>query len=181
MALKPRVVPSDRLSLKDRLSRLSFTEAAKLLGPRGRELIQRGANEWSLNPAEDVYLGDDLCRVTIPGEFDDGRAVVVTITLMAASRGRLNVNCTRCESACEHAGAVFSLLLEEKSALGLAAPPPPDALVATVRQGLDACVEEDEAGRQRLTLSMPDRRTLDQLSRALALLLVAGQAATASP
>ncbi|MBM4002405.1 MAG: hypothetical protein FJ295_03840 [Planctomycetes bacterium] len=33
------------------------------------------------------------------------------------------MSCTRCETACEHIGAVFSLILEEKMTLGLASPP----------------------------------------------------------
>jgi hypothetical protein len=34
--------PSHRLTLKDRLSRLNFTQACKLLGAEGRQLIQQG-------------------------------------------------------------------------------------------------------------------------------------------
>ncbi len=123
MPTGPRVLPSGRLTLKDRLSRLTFIEAGKLLGHHGKELIQQNANVWDFTLADDVYLGNDLCRVRIPGEADDGRPVVVTITLMAEARNRLHWNCTHCETACAHVGAVFSLLLEEKSALGLAAAP----------------------------------------------------------
>ena len=43
---------------------------------------------------------------------------------MAEAQDRLHWNCTACQWPCEHAGAAFSLLLEEKTALGLAAPPP---------------------------------------------------------
>jgi hypothetical protein len=54
-------------------------------------------------------------------KFDDA---VVTITQMADAKDRLHWNCTACQWPCEHAGAAFSLLLEEKTALGLAAAPP---------------------------------------------------------
>ena len=108
--------PSHRLTLKDRLSRLSFTQACKLLGEEGRKLIQRGG-KWDIDLEEQVYLKGDLFRV----KFDDA---VVTVTLMAGARDRLHWNCTACEWPCDHAGAAFSLLLEEKTALGLAAPPP---------------------------------------------------------
>ncbi len=115
--------PSGRLSAKDRLSHLTFVEACKLLGPQGKKLIQQSANLWDFKIEEDVYLGDDLFRLRFPGESDDGRPLVVTITLMAEVPQRLHYNCTRCSQACEHAGAAFSLILEEKSALGLAAAP----------------------------------------------------------
>jgi hypothetical protein len=117
--------PGHRLSLKDRLSRLTFLEACKLLGPTGKQLIQTSANLWDIKIAEDVFLGNDLFRLRIPAEHEDGRPVTVTIMLMAEARNRLHWKCTRCPGACEHVGAAFSLILEEKSALGLAAPPQP--------------------------------------------------------
>jgi hypothetical protein len=48
----------------------------------------------------------------------------VTITLMAEKRKRLNFSCTTCGPICEHIGAALSLILEEKTLLGLAEPPP---------------------------------------------------------
>ena len=107
---------SHRLTLKDRLSRLNYTQACKLLGEEGRRLIQRGG-KVEIDLDEQVYLQGDLFRV----KFADA---IVTITLMAEASNRLHWNCTACQFPCEHAGAAFSLLLEEKTALGLAAPPP---------------------------------------------------------
>ena len=107
---------SHRLTLKDRLSRLNFTQACKLLGAEGRQLIQRGG-QFEIDVEDQVYLEGDLFRV----KFDDA---VVTIALMADAKDRLHWNCTTCQWPCEHVGAAFSLLLEEKTALGLAAPPP---------------------------------------------------------
>ena len=117
-------LPSGRLSLHDRLSRLTFLEACKLLGPEGKTLIQQSANKWDIIIADDVFLGGDLFRLKLPNEAEGGRPVVVTITLMAEARNRLHWNCNRCRVACEHVGAAFSLILEEKTALGLAATPP---------------------------------------------------------
>ena len=119
----PKVLPGERLSLKDRLSRLTFIDACRLLGWEGRELIQRNANRWSIHIQEDVFLGNDLLRVRFPSERNEG-PVIVTITLMADARSRLHLRCDHCESNCDHLGAALSLVLEEKSALGLAAPPP---------------------------------------------------------
>jgi ERCC4-related helicase len=127
-----KVLPSDQLSLKDRLSRLTFKDACKLLGENGQKLIQSNANAWSISIPDDVYLGSDLLRVSFPQT--DG--VIVTITLMAEARQRLHFRCNRCETACDHVGAVFSLILEEKTALGLAAPPPE-------RQPVESLTEED--------------------------------------
>jgi superfamily II DNA or RNA helicase len=115
--------PGAQLSLKDRLSRLTFIDACKLLGPDGAKLIQRGANLWDINVQEDVMLGDDLFRLRLPESNSRGQPLVVTITLMAEARQRLHWNCNECFRACEHVGAALSLILEEKTALGLAAAP----------------------------------------------------------
>jgi len=120
-----RTRPTAKLTLKDRLSRLTFHEACKLLGPAGKELIQRHANKWDFKIAEDVYFGGDLFQLRFPGEEVDGRPLTVSITLMAEARNRLHWRCNRCPGACEHAGAAFSLILEEKIALGLAEKPKP--------------------------------------------------------
>jgi superfamily II DNA or RNA helicase len=116
--------PSGQLSLRDKLSHLTFLEAAKLLGPEGKKLIQKSGNLWAFKLEEDVYLGDDLFRLRFPGESSNGPPLVVTMTLMAEARNRLHWNCTRCDGACEHVGAAFSLILEEKTGLGLAVAPP---------------------------------------------------------
>lgn len=121
-ALKTR--PSARLTLKDRLSHLTFLEACKLLGPEGKTLMRRGANDWSIQLPDDVHFSGDLFRVRFPSARKSEGPTVVTITLMAEARNRLHWNCTQCETACEHVGAVFSLILEEKTTLGLAEAPP---------------------------------------------------------
>ena len=60
---------SDRLTLKDRLSRLNFQQACKLLGEEGSRLIQKGGS-YEIDIDEQVYLGDDLR----PWSVDDGTA-----------------------------------------------------------------------------------------------------------
>jgi superfamily II DNA or RNA helicase len=115
---------SNALTLRDRLSRLTLAEAAPLLGSNGAKLIAAGSRR-DIDIKEDVYLGGDLLRVTFPGP--SGRAqAIVTMTLMAAARNRLHFNCTACNVPCQHLGAAFAMVLEEKTALGLAAPPPSD-------------------------------------------------------
>ena len=105
----------DERSLRDRLSRLTFPEACKLLGPDGSKLIRTGG-AYEIDIQEDVRWAGDLFRLRL-------NDAVVTITTQAEARNRLRWNCTRCSTACEHVGAALSLILEEKTALGLAAPP----------------------------------------------------------
>ena len=104
-----------------------------------------------------MYLGNDLFRLSL------GDAIV-TITLMAEARQRLHWNCTRCDQACEHAGAAFSLVLEEKMALGLAAPPPERVPVEAlsekelVRQAVED--RRQRARTERMTLRSMNPREL---------------------
>jgi len=72
----------------------------------------------------------------------------------------------------EMLGAVFGFLGELVSQDQ--APPPAEPLVTQVRDRLSECVEEDSAGRQRLTVTLPDRRALDALAQTLAKLMLAG-------
>jgi len=115
---------STELTLIDKLSRLSYQQTLKLLGSDGPKLLRAG-DSWDFRIEEDVYLNEDLFRLKFPlapGETES--PPVVTISLMDPFNGRLRWNCTVCESLCEHVGAAFSFILDEKMTLGLAAPPP---------------------------------------------------------
>lgn len=103
------------LRLRDRPSRLIYTSACRLLGEDGERIIRQGA-EYEIDLARQVYLRGDLFRLKLPG-------TVVTITATAAATNRLQYHCTACRTAREHVGAAFNLILEEKTALGLAPPP----------------------------------------------------------
>ncbi len=118
---RPKIKASKHLTLRDRLSRLSYARACQLLGPEGAKLIRQGSN-YEIDIERDVYLRGDLFRVKFP-HAPGGKDTVATITTMAAAGNRLRFNCTACETKCEHIGAAVSLVLEEKTALGLAAPP----------------------------------------------------------
>jgi superfamily II DNA or RNA helicase len=117
-ATKTRTKKSSQLTLRDRLSRLTFQQASQLLGPEGAKLIAHGGGFEFDDLQDAVYLQGDLFRLRFP----DGR-VVVTITGRSDKRSRLLWNCTACETTCEHVGAAFSLILEEKTLLGLAVAP----------------------------------------------------------
>ena len=162
-----KTVPSSKLTLKDRLSRLTFLDACKLLGAEGRKLIQRNANKWDFKIAEHVFLGDDLFRLRFPDEFAGEQPLIVTITLLAEVPQRLCWNCTRCEGACEHVGATLSLILEEKLALGLAAPPKPRVPVESlddedlVKQALLERAERAKIEKMKVQSADPSRPWTD--------------------
>ncbi len=108
--------PAGELTLADRLSHLSFAQACRLLGPRASELLREGgALEIRLD--EQVRLDPDRFALELP-------EAKVEIALAPGERVGLGYRCSACREACPHAGAAFSLVLEEKTALGLAAPPP---------------------------------------------------------
>lgn len=104
-----------KLSLRDVLSHLSYSQARKLLGPRGQALMREGG---SLPIDIDAQVRMDQDHFAL----DLGRANV-TLALSDAADGRIDFSCSECTVPCEHVGAAFSLILEEKLALGLAAAP----------------------------------------------------------
>src|SRR5947207_15053975 len=75
---------------------------------------------------------------------------------MSESYDRLHWSCTACESLCEHIGAAFSLILDEKMTLGLAAPPPERVPVEslTEQELIERAIEErlERARTERMTV-----------------------------
>ena len=72
--------PSHRLTLRDRLSRLNFTQSCKLLGAEGRQLIQQGGKR-EIDIDEQVYLQGDLFRVKFDDHGDGWRAGPTSLEL----------------------------------------------------------------------------------------------------
>lgn len=103
-------------TLTDILSHLSFLQAAKLLGENGKALILQGG-KYEIDPADQVQLDEARFVLTLPD-------AEVRIILDPHRPKQLNLSCNRCTVACAHQGAALALILEEKLALGLAAPPP---------------------------------------------------------
>ena len=104
------------IDLKDRLSHLTYREACKQLGPEGERLIVRGG-KYDVDITDQVLLDAKSFQLKLPD-------ATASITLDAMHNRKLRCECSECETVCEHLGAAFSLILEEKLALGLAAPPP---------------------------------------------------------
>ncbi len=111
----------NELTLYDRLSRLTFLQACELLGGReeGRQRLFAGGKLPVADLQEQTQLTRDHFQLILPG--DD---VTVTVRVNDARRDRLQVLCSGCHSLCEHMGAALSVILENRIALGLAAPPP---------------------------------------------------------
>lgn len=107
----------------DRLSRLTHHQACQLLGETGAKLIQAGSRKFEIDPEEDVYLGGDVFRVRVMDQAIPAGKAIVVLTLMSGRQQQLYLQCDQCGAPCEHAGAAIGFLLEEKSLLGLAAPP----------------------------------------------------------
>ena len=113
--------PDHALTLHDRLSQLTFEAACKLLGPRGAQLIRRGG-QVEIDPLDAVPRDAKRFELRIPAPR--GNAATVTLSLSSDRRRRLHWRCSACTSPCEHVGAAFSVVLEDKITLGLAEPPP---------------------------------------------------------
>ena len=148
---------STELTLIDKLSRLSYSQTLKLLGSDGPKLLRAG-DTWDFRIEDDVYLGEDLFRLKFPlvaGESESAR-VAVTISLMEGAYDRLHWRCTACEPLCEHIGAAFALILDEKMALGLAAPPRERVPVESLgeQELIERAIEErwERARTERMTV-----------------------------
>ncbi len=115
--------PADDLTLHDRLSQLTFEQACKLLGARGEVLIRRGGALEIVVPPRMPRDAERLA-LTILEPRADAR---VTFWLADDRPRRLRWRCSACSIPCDHAGAAFSIILEDKVALGLAEPPPEPA------------------------------------------------------
>jgi hypothetical protein len=78
-----------------------------------------------------------------------------------ARRGRLRAECSVCATTCVHVGGLFSILLEQKMDLGLAAPPPEVARPADEEELVARALEEraKRAKTERMKIVSTDPRT----------------------
>ena len=120
------------LTLKDRLSHLNYLQACRLLGGQGKDLIMRGG-QIEIDIDGQVEIGDESFSV----KFADAKTVIRSNPM---KKNKLDFECSGCAGHCEHIGATFALILEEKTALGLANPP-------TVRIPIESLSEQDLVAR----------------------------------
>lgn len=104
------------ITLKDKLSHLSYPQAVKLLGTQGKELLMLGG-KFDIDVFEQVTLDNESFQMKLEG-------AIVDIRLDPLKHQRIRTTCSACPEICEHQGAALSLILEEKMAMGLAAPSP---------------------------------------------------------
>ena len=144
------------MAFKDTLSYLDYRTACKLLGAQGATLIRRGG-KWEIDLMGQTSL-DNKRFVLNLGE------ATVTIADDPGSPKRLRHTCTSCTKVCEHIGAAYSLILEEKTLLGLAAPPPEDVPLESLdeEQLLERALQERtrRAAEEKMILKPADRGRL---------------------
>ena len=158
----PSVKPSVHRSLRDILSLLSFDDAARILGGADARKLLTSSGGWPIDIKRDVYFRGDLLRVNFPSQ-KPSEPIVVTITLDPNQPGRLRTNCTLADSAREFLAGTLRFVLDRKTALGLAAPPPevepvkPSASDADLRaKALAERRERAKSERMKFTPADPD-------------------------
>jgi len=143
------------------LGRLTYRGACRLMadGEEGVTRLRQGGR-FEINLPRDVYLGGDTLRVNVPDlEIADGIATV-TVVEMTNKPQRLQLNCKRCETRCDHISAVLGLVLDEKLTLGLSAPPDPNKPVENLTE--DELLRRALADRQeRAALEKMTLRSVD--------------------
>ncbi|MGK0190164.1 MAG: superfamily II DNA or RNA helicase [Verrucomicrobiales bacterium] len=149
---------NSKLTLKDRLSRLTLRQAEKLLGPDGKRLIMDGG-KMELDPTEDVLFDDDYLMIRWGGLSD-----TAAISLDPARQGNLLLQCSSCHpDMCEHLGMALSFVLEEKTFLGLAVAPVERASVESLSEQelVDQALAEREkrAAEESMRVVSQDRST----------------------
>jgi superfamily II DNA or RNA helicase len=105
------------ISFKDRLAHATLRDVKRWLGDETDVLLREGG-KIEVEIAEQVSLGPERLLLRLP-------EATVTLRPDPAQPREVAWACSRCPGhACRHVGAAFALVLEEKMALGLAAPPP---------------------------------------------------------
>ena len=149
---------SRRLTLRDRLSRLTYEQACRHLGTEGRRWVQAGG-ACSIEIDEQVRLQGGRFRLTLPD-------AEVVIRLDSGARQRLLITCSACDGriGCLHTGAALSLILEEKLTLGLSREPDETPPIETMGEGEllrhVLALREERARTERMLLRSSDPKRL---------------------
>ncbi len=145
----------NQLTLHDKLSRLTFDQACRLIGEDGKWLIMAGS-KFEIDLARQVRLN----RHRFELRFGEPHPAVVSIWLEDGARQRLRWECDRGNMPCEEVGAAFSVILEHKMELGLAEPPEEELPLEclTEEQLIRRALRErkERARKERMTLRSAD-------------------------
>ncbi len=149
------------ITLRDKLSHLSYDQACKLLGAQGKRLIMAGG-KYDIDLFERVTFNNKRFLL----DLADAK---VEIALDPMKPRRLNIGCSACSVACEHQGAALSLILEEKLSLGLSAPPPERVPMeslseaALIKQAMSDRKEKAQKEKMRLNSMNPHELWTDYI------------------
>ena len=146
------------MTLRERLAHLNLNHAIKILSPHGDRLIAEGG-KMQIDPSSDIELASNIMRVRIPS--DDAR---VTIMEDSGSVHKLRVFCSACSGICAHAGAAFSMVLENKDILGLSKSKPVEEnfleLTDTELEARELMRRKDRAAMERMRITSADSNKL---------------------
>lgn len=111
-----------RLTLKDRLSQLSYRAACRLLGADGADLLRKSA-VFLVVPAEHLTLSKDALFAKIIDSEVPGGIALVSVVEMSGRHNGLQLHCDHCRTTCLHIAATLATVLESKLVLGLSEEP----------------------------------------------------------
>jgi hypothetical protein len=144
-----------QLTLHDKLSRLTFDQACRLIGEDGKRLITAGG-KYDIDLARQVRLNNQRFEL----RFFDQQATVVRVWLEDGAQQRLRWECSHGNMPCEEVGAAFSVILEHKMDLGLAEPPEEELPLEclTEEQLIRRALRErkERARKERMTVRSTD-------------------------
>ena len=147
---------SKAVTLKDKLSRLTYRQAVNLLKPHGEEYLRQGGL-LEINLDEDVELNEHEFHLRLP-------SATVSIRLSDQHQQRLMFECSCQQSRYEHMGAALALILEEKTPLGLAKAPDEPNIIADMSEEelVELALEErrERAEKESMRVQSQQPKTL---------------------
>lgn len=150
-----------RIGLRDRLGRLTYRAACRLLGAEGAARL-RQASRFEVVSDQVRIVGDTLRASVIDLDLSEGQAMV-SIVEMAKKPEGLHLHCEVCKTVCEHVAATLNFVLEEKLLLGLSQEPDPHEPIENLTPAelvLRAVADRRKrAESEKMVLSSVDRTT----------------------
>ena len=115
---------SRRIGIRQRLGRLTYRGACRILGDEehGPKLLRQG-NKFDLDLNEDISIIGDTFRAAVRDLSLPSQKAIVTIVEMTTKPKGIHCECDQCDLPCSHLAAALTTILDEKTTLGIAAPP----------------------------------------------------------
>jgi len=144
------MVPTPReVTFRDRLAYATHRDVRRWLGDEAPRLLREGG-QMEVDIADQVRFTPERLEVRLPG-------AIAILRPDPARPKEVLWDCTACHGhACCHIGAAFSLVLEEKMALGLSKPPvervPVENLSETALEREALAARQEKAETERMTV-----------------------------